>query len=100
MYFSDDKGNKFRILFHHFSDFIARYDGDKPGMTTRCEIKLQVDGKDSEDIIFNESAHCSSKDCFVKNKGRKIALKRVLEKHFNKDERSRAWHSYNNRKKI
>jgi hypothetical protein len=48
------------------------------------------------DLIACEQAHCSIKDSFVRNTGRKVALTRALMsvQQFTKDDRSAFWSAY------
>lgn len=62
---------------------------------TRCIVKT----KDLHLPIVETTALCSKKDVFSKEKGRKISLKRALEKlHLTKQERIKIWKDYFNRK--
>jgi hypothetical protein len=103
MYFVDKHGLKYRIVFAHFSDNIPKYDrSDDPGVTTECSLRPQRNGKDDKETSYLYGiAHCCSKDknLFVKDKGRKLALFRVLNTYFDREDRKKAWETYHNRKK-
>lgn len=68
-----------------------RYETDYQGIRqTKCVLRLPECG-----VEWTGTARCSKEDQFEKSRGRKIALKRVLEKlRFNKEQRTAFWKTY------
>ena len=61
------------------------------GMVTTCQITTR-----DKKVIEKGVAYCGPKDRFLKEVGRKIALKRAIAS-WDKINRSLAWEAYNNR---
>lgn len=75
---------KIKITFKH-----AKPDMSKPPVSTTCTLTSAVTGHD----ILGATAHCSQKDQFCRERGRKLALTRAIQT-FNKEQRTTVWQAY------
>lgn len=91
----DLNGNRFLVKWRHFRPNQVE---TKPNGGTECAI-YRLDGED-QTMVTTASIQCYYKDCFSKETGRKISLKRSLEQcsHFTKNSRKVFWDAYFNRK--